>query len=203
MHELLPEGLADPGDSSKPAAKARAKKRALELNTWLQCFALYVGVLGLERPDCVPQLMAYLVTIIRASQEFEGTAWAVYDDHFRRQAATEENWQWSGVNSSLYSMCFTGKAKRANRCDRCLSVAHKSEDCGLPGEDDPDMAKRLKTIESAVVALTQPGGAGTQRSTPLPKSAGSLTGQNAGSECASTRTGVQAAGDRIRRPSAR
>ena len=158
MYELLPECLADSGYTSKPAAKARAKKRVQDVNAWLQCFALYVGVLGPKRPDCIPQMMSYLVTIVRASQEFEGSAWALYDDYYRRQAAAAGHWQWSEVNPSLYSMCFTGKAKRMSRCDRCLSVAHKSEDCVLPGDDDPDVARRLKTIESAVVALTQPGG---------------------------------------------
>lgn len=31
--------------------------------------------------------MAYMVNIIRASQEFEGATWAAYDAAFRRQAA--------------------------------------------------------------------------------------------------------------------
>jgi len=163
LHELLPECLADASEANRPAAKARAKKRILDLNTWLQCFALYVGVLGPAKPACIPQLMAYMVTIIRASQEFEGTAWAVYDDAYRRQAAAAGHWQWSEVNSSLYSMCFTGKARRTGRCERCLSVAHKSEECLLPGDEDPDVARRLKAIETAVVTLTQSGSAGAQR----------------------------------------
>ena len=107
--------------------------------------------------------MSYMVTIFRASQEFEWAAWAVYDDAYRHQAAAAGHWQWSEVNSSLYLRCFTGKVKRVSRFDRCLSVAHKSEDCMLPGEDDPDGARRLKTIESAVVALTQPRGSSMQR----------------------------------------
>ena len=155
MHELLPECLADSGDPSKSGSKSRAKKRSQELSTWLQCYALYVGVLGPKKPERIPELMAYMATIIRASLEFEGAAWAVYDDSFRRQAETTGNWQWSRVNTSLYSMCFTGKAKKASRCDRCLSAAHRSEDCALPGDEDPDVAKRLKTIEAAVMALTQ------------------------------------------------
>ena len=38
-----------------------------------------------------------------------------------------------------------------------LGVLHwdKSEDCSLPAEEDPDIGKRLKAIESAVVALAQ------------------------------------------------
>ena len=87
LHELLPECLVDASEANRPATKARAKKRILDLNTWLQCFALYVGGLGPVKLAYIPQLMAYMVTIIRVSQEFEGTAWAVYDDAYRRQAA--------------------------------------------------------------------------------------------------------------------
>ena len=50
----------------------------------------------------------------------------------------------------------TGKAKRSELCDPCLSATHRAEDCSLTFEDDPDVAKRLRVIESAVVALTRP-----------------------------------------------
>jgi len=153
MYELLPEIWAEPKEGEKPASRARAKKRVLDLNVWLQSFALYVGVL-------VPQsreLMAYLINTVKASQEFEGSAWAVYDAAYRRQAAATGHSKWSQVNPSLYSVCFTGKAKKTTRCERCLSASHRSEDCSLPAEEDPDIGKRLKAIESAVVALTQSG----------------------------------------------
>ena len=41
------------------------------------------------------------------------------------------------------------------RCERCLSAGHATDDCSLPGEEDPNVSKRLRAIESAVVALTQ------------------------------------------------
>ena len=107
--------------------------------------------------------MAYLINTVRASQEFEGSAWAVYDAAYRRQAAATGHAKWSQVNPSLYSVCFTGKAKSTARCERCLSAAHKSEDCSLPAEEDPDVGKRLKAIESAVVALTQGGATSAPR----------------------------------------
>ena len=156
LHELLPECLAESTDSTGPIPRSRARKRLNDISVWLQCFALYVGVLASSKPALVPDLMAYMISIIRASQEFEGSAWTVYDDAYRCQAAAAgDQWQWSQVNPSLYTICFTGKAKRTGRCERCLSAAHKTEECSLPNEDDPDMAKRLKTIEAAVMALTQ------------------------------------------------
>ena len=55
----LPEIWAEPKDGEKPASLARAQKRVLDLNMWLQHFALFVGML-------VPQskeLMAYVINI--------------------------------------------------------------------------------------------------------------------------------------------
>ena len=126
---------------------------------WLQCFALYVGVLAPRFPLEVPELMAYMIAIIRAAQEYEGPAWAAYDAAYRRQAVAQGLTKWSQINPSLYAICFTGKAKKVDRCDRCFSATHKAE-------DDPDVAKRLKAIESAVMALTRPP--------PVKKPAGTL-----------------------------
>ena len=108
--------------------------------------------------------MAYMIAIVRASQGYEGTAWAAYDAAYRRQAAARGQTDWSWINPSLYVICFTGKAKRSERCDRCLSAMHKADDCSLTSEADPDVAKRLKAIESAVVTLTRPASARPTRS---------------------------------------
>ncbi len=50
-----------------------------ELNTWMQCFAVYVGVMATRHPEAVPELMAYMVAIIRASEDYSGLAWVHYD----------------------------------------------------------------------------------------------------------------------------
>ena len=38
------------------------------------------GFLASSKPELVTDLMAYMISIVRASQEFEGSAWMVYDD---------------------------------------------------------------------------------------------------------------------------
>ena len=108
-----------------------------------------------------PVLMAYMVSILRASQEYDGSAWTLYNVAYRRQAATTAHKKWSKVNPSLYTVCFTGKARKAARCDLCLSAAHKSEECHLAGDNDPDMARRIRAVESAVVAFSS-GSHGSQ-----------------------------------------
>ena len=156
MYELLPEFWVQKEEetNAKAASRAKAKRRIQDINVWLQCFGLYVSVLATQSPQYVPELMAYMVSILRASQEYEGSAWTTYDAAYRRQAAATGNKQWSKVNPSLYTVCFTGKARKATRCDLCLSAAHKTEDCHLTSDDDPDLAKRVRAVESAVVAFS-------------------------------------------------
>ena len=64
--------------------------------------------------------------------------------------------QWSKVNSSLYTICFTGKARKATRCDLCLSTTHKTSECSLAIDEDPDLGQHLKAVESAVIAFSVP-----------------------------------------------
>lgn len=158
MHEMLPEFWAqktdEAGGKASTSSKARARKRVQDINVWLQCFALYVSVMSAKDPGYIPELMAYMVSILRASQEYEGTAWTTYDTAYRRQAAATGHKKWSQVNPSLYTVCFTGKARRATRCDLCLSSAHKTEECHLWNDDDPDLAKRMRAVETAVVAFS-------------------------------------------------
>ena len=65
-----------------------------------------------------------------------------YDAAFRRQAAATGQRDWSKINTSLYTICFTGKARRSQRCDICLSAAHMTAECYALGEEDPDASVR-------------------------------------------------------------
>ena len=111
--EMFAELLADQrgGEgAAKQTSRAKGRKRVQEIGVWLQCFAVFMGVVVKFVPGVVPSLMAYMVSIIRASQEYEGAAWVAYDAAFRRQAAATGQRDWSGINTSLYTICFTGKA---------------------------------------------------------------------------------------------
>ena len=89
------------------------RHKFLDVRVWALCFASYISVIANKNPSRVPDLLGYLVHTIKASLEFEGPAWANYDNTFRRQAAVLGNQNWSSLNSSLFSMYFTGKGKIA------------------------------------------------------------------------------------------
>ena len=165
MQELLPELLANQkGEecSDKHTRQAKGRKRVQDIEVWLQCYAVFVSVVARDSPETVPELMAYMVNIIRASQEYEGSAWSAYDAAFRRQAATTGHREWSKINTSLYTICFTGKARRSQRCEGCLSASHKTAECYVTDED-PDMARRVRAVESAVVAFSSTPQSSTSR----------------------------------------
>ena len=160
MSELLPEfwdhSPPKPADSQNSTQQlpARRTRRVTDIATWIQCYASYVGVLSGTSPEAVPELMAYLVHIVRVSQDFGGMAWVNYDMAFRRQAASTGNRQWSRINPSLYSICFAGAARTNTRCDLCLSLTHETRDCALSGGGEREVGARLAAIESAVLSLS-------------------------------------------------
>ena len=87
MRELLPESwrIEDPKASCCRASRPARGGLITDLALWTECYASMVNVLTTSFPG--PPFMAYLRTIVRASRNFEGTAWASYDAAYRRQAA--------------------------------------------------------------------------------------------------------------------
>ena len=159
MGELLPEFWAPRPDEKEgdQASSARRKRPVTELKMWLQCFAIYVAVISGKHPEVVPELMSYMVSIIRASEDYTGLAWVRYDAAYRRQAAANGNKLWSRINPSLFSLCFTGKAQTTSRCDLCLAASHGTRECALASEADPDLPSRLKAVESAMAVFAHTG----------------------------------------------
>ena len=70
----------------------RAAKKSIEdILTWVQCFTTVVAILSTKFPEAVPDLMAYMLSIIWAYQEYEHPKWCNYDEAFRDKAATTGN----------------------------------------------------------------------------------------------------------------
>ena len=137
MRELLPEEWLEPLEEGHSAeqhnccnsANRRRKPPVTNIFTWLQGCASLVGALATIHPDKVAELMAYQTTILNCYRDFEGAAWAQYDRAYRRQAALSKDLNWSRINTTLYSLCFAGRAKRGQVCSHCLSNNHQSDAC--------------------------------------------------------------------------
>ena len=57
-----------------------------------------MSVRAAHDPLLIPELMAYMYMIVRASQDFGGTSWVNYDTVFQRQAKATGVTAWSRVN---------------------------------------------------------------------------------------------------------
>ena len=132
----------------------RGRKQSQDILVWAQCFAMYLAMVSGRWPRPVPAMMAYMINIIKASQEYEGLAWFLYDEAYRRQAAATGHTEWSKVNPSIFMVCFTAKAKRGKRCEWCLSLTHDSSEY-TRSEGESVRAVRLTAMEEGV-GVTMP-----------------------------------------------
>ena len=171
MTELLPEFWSSPreDDHSKLEAKSRRARSVQDIFTWLQCYGLFVSVLGSQHPSRIPELMAYQATIVRASQDYAGLAWVRYDSAFRRQAALTGLTRWSAINPTLYTLCFAGSARTSSRCELCFATTHHTKECAQQGDPDPGVRERLRAIEKAVLSMSPVSGS---PAAPLPRGGG-------------------------------
>ncbi len=109
---------------------SRCKRKPIrDISTWAQCFAVYTTVLATKDSSIITELMAYMVSIIRAAQEYEEPAWQFYDRAFREKAAATGFKKWSQLDPVLYNRFFTGKAKHIRF--HCAQSGHLPESCSL------------------------------------------------------------------------
>ena len=123
LAEMLPELWGCRDDDNL------ARYPITNLRTWLKAFATYVAVMSQKNGGAVSELMAYMVSVIWAEEEYLEGAWVRYDAGYHQQAAVCWNTTWSKVNPSLFSLCFAGKPQTLSRCDFCLSISHGFREC--------------------------------------------------------------------------
>ena len=122
MANLLPEAwLLE--ETAMEAQLRRQKGPVTDILLWVQCFAMFAGALATTFPDKVPELMAYMTTIVRCHRDYKGPAWVLYDRAFRRRAEATKDMNWSVMNTSLFNICF------GMICQVCLSESHTTERC--------------------------------------------------------------------------
>ena len=125
MSELLCDQLGRAETSLN--SKRRMVPNILE---WIKCFSLYIAVISRKSPQRVPEMVAYLTLIIEAHLEYAGDGWLGYDRRFRLRAAADPSMSWATIDTTLWNLAFSGKAK-ATRCKHCFSLSHNSADCEL------------------------------------------------------------------------
>ena len=141
LSELLPSANQSDNASttSSPAPRfslfpgceiVRPKKRQIvSITDWVQAFLVYTTTLVSEYPEATVQLLAYMLTIIKASQQYDGLYGHSYDTNYRITAAASGNHDWSRLDTDLYTRFFTGHAKPMSACFICNSLSHAARDC--------------------------------------------------------------------------
>lgn len=100
------------------------------LATWMQCFGLFTTAVVRRKPERVPDLMAYMSVIAKASQKYKWPSWIIYDQNFRLEIAGNSTQAWAKVDPSIYAQCFMGQAVSAeNWCSQCQGLDHSSPQC--------------------------------------------------------------------------
>ena len=74
-----------------------------DLQTWMQCFSVYVSVLAIKFPQHIPELLADSRDIMRASWQFKWPSWVIYNTNYRRHITETGQHNWSKVDPSIYA----------------------------------------------------------------------------------------------------
>ena len=121
------------------------RKPIKDISTWIQCFAVYIAALCQQHPSAIQEMLAYMLIIIRAAQEFEDPVWRSYDEAFREKAAATgnnglrltlisttsysqamlERWIYASIAMLPIIAPITARAKPASRSMKILTTTHQ------------------------------------------------------------------------------
>ena len=59
-----------------------------------------------QHPSATLELLTYIIRIIKASQQYDGHYWRVYDTNYRLTAAATGNRNWSRLDTDLFTPLF-------------------------------------------------------------------------------------------------
>ena len=121
---------------------------------WLQCYGVYVSICGAQFPEIIPELMAYMSTIIRVNREYASLEWIKYDMLFHKHAALRKETRWSVINPTIYARCFTAATRNPPKCEVCLAVTHDTKNCSQQDTNKGDIEGRLRSMEHTIQNLT-------------------------------------------------
>ena len=132
LAELLSEHLTLSGASSGGSSSRKAARTITGLDTWLEAWCIYVGVLVSYYPELASDLFRYQSFIARSSRRFQPYAWLQYDAQYRLKLASNPGMKWSDTDPELIATWLSADASKSKPvCYACGSPEHISSDCPL------------------------------------------------------------------------
>ena len=100
------------------------------LDTWLEAWSIYAGVLVSYKPELAPDLFRYQNFITQQSRRFKAYAWLQYDAQFRLKLASNPSIKWSDSDTELIATWLSADAAREKpACFACGNPEHLASDC--------------------------------------------------------------------------
>ena len=93
-----------------------------------------------------PELMAYMVSIVRVSREHSGLGWVQYNALFWNHTTLKEDTKWSIINTTLHARCFTGALREVVRCELCWATSYHTKDCSYLAGTDSTIEFRVQNM---------------------------------------------------------
>ena len=150
MAELLPDHLG-PATTEPLPIPSKQRHYVSNILEWIRCFSAYIAVISAKQPHRVPYLLGYLMLITEAHMQYAGDGWMGYDQRFRQITATKPHVTWAQIDTTLWNLAFSGKA-RSVHCKFCFSITHTSTEC----EWAPDQGSDSSGTQSQHQASAQP-----------------------------------------------
>ena len=131
LSSLLSKHLTRTGALPRGRASKRARPNLIHnLDTWLEAWSVFAGVLTAHKPQLAPDLFSYQAFISRSSRKFHSYAWLQYDAQFRLKLASTKSMQWSVADPELIATWLSADAtQKKSLCFTCGSPEHLAGDC--------------------------------------------------------------------------
>ena len=149
------------GLSGLPAGARLNQQEVNSLLTWVNCFTMYVAILGEAHPELVRSRLAYMSLIISEAIRSGGDGWKSYDSIFRQNAAEDPELDWSKLDTSLHSSTFLAqRAEHGSFCSICFGTDHNNRECamrsfstGTPSLQSQELSKQKARYSANVVPI--------------------------------------------------
>ena len=119
------------------------KRRISNIVDWCQAIDIYMAAVVSEHPSASLKLIVYMLTIIKASQQYDGLCWRAYDTNYRLAAAASGNCTWSRLDTDLFTRFLTGRARLVATCVYCDNTGHCFSDCPEECQASRERSKML------------------------------------------------------------